>query len=244
MIGFNRASSPKADQTITFAAISSKTYGDPPFTVSATASSGLSVSFSIFSGPAMITGNTVTITGAGTVVVRASQSGNASYNPAPDVDQGFAAAKANQTITFNPLPNKALGEPPFTVNATASSGLPVSFVIVSGSATISGNTVTMAGTGGVAVRALQDGNANYNPAPSIDQLFTVYSPSAVSLTQTGGNLMISWPTNVAGFVLEGAPSLTSLISWSPVSSTPVIVNGQYIVSVTVGTGNMFYRLGK
>src|SRR5262249_10303094 len=65
----------KGCQTITFSALSGKTYGDAPFAVSATASSGLAASFSIFSGPATILGNTVTITGAGTVVVRASQAG-------------------------------------------------------------------------------------------------------------------------------------------------------------------------
>jgi len=41
--------------------------------VSATATSGLTPSYSILSGPATISGNTITITGAGTVVVRASQ---------------------------------------------------------------------------------------------------------------------------------------------------------------------------
>src|SRR5207247_10542190 len=75
----------KKDQTITFGALASKTYGDAPFTVSATASSGLSVSFSIVSGPATIAGNTVTITGAGTVTVRASQSGDTNWNAAPTV---------------------------------------------------------------------------------------------------------------------------------------------------------------
>jgi hypothetical protein len=44
----------KKDQTITFGALARKTYGDAPFTVSATASSGLPVSFSIVSGPATI----------------------------------------------------------------------------------------------------------------------------------------------------------------------------------------------
>ena len=66
----------KANQTITFGALARKTYGDAPFGVSATASSGLAVGFSIVSGPATLIGTTVTITGAGTVTVRASQAGN------------------------------------------------------------------------------------------------------------------------------------------------------------------------
>src|SRR6185436_15964948 len=61
------------------------------------ASSGLPVSFSIVSGPATIFGNSVTITGAGIVTVRASQSGDANWNAATSVDQSFSVAKL--TIT-------------------------------------------------------------------------------------------------------------------------------------------------
>ncbi len=83
----------KANQTITFGALAGKTYGDAPFTVGATASSGLPVSFSIVSGPAMVSGNTVTLLGAGAVAVRASQSGDANWNAATSVDQSFVVAK-------------------------------------------------------------------------------------------------------------------------------------------------------
>jgi len=48
-----------------FGALPGRSYGDAPFGVSATASSGLAVSFSIVSGPASISGGTLTITGAG-----------------------------------------------------------------------------------------------------------------------------------------------------------------------------------
>ncbi|HMJ25610.1 MAG TPA: Ig-like domain-containing protein, partial [Pyrinomonadaceae bacterium] len=91
----------KADQFITFNALAGKTYGDAPFTVSATASSGLPVSFQILSGPATISGNTVTITGAGSVTVRASQGGDGNYNPAPDFDQSFTVAQATATVNVS-----------------------------------------------------------------------------------------------------------------------------------------------
>jgi hypothetical protein len=91
----------KADQFITFGPLAGKTFGDPDFSVSATASSSLPVSFSIASGPATVSGNTVHITGAGTVTVRASQGGDGNYNPAPDADQSFEVAKATPTITWS-----------------------------------------------------------------------------------------------------------------------------------------------
>jgi hypothetical protein len=163
----------KASQTITFGPLASKTYGDPPFTVSATASSGLPVSFSA-SGNCTVSGNTVTITGAGSCTITASQPGDSNYLPATNVPQTFSIAKANQTITFAPLPDKTTADPPFTVTATASSGLPVSFS-ASGNCTVSGNTVTITSTGSCTITASQGGNINYNAAPNVAQTFNITS---------------------------------------------------------------------
>jgi len=91
----------KQSQTITFGSLANRNYGDASFAVSATASSGLPVNFSIVSGPATVVGSTVTITGAGVVTVRASQAGNGSFNAAPDVDQSFTVSPATLTVTAN-----------------------------------------------------------------------------------------------------------------------------------------------
>ncbi len=234
----------KLDQTINFPALANKTYGDPPFSVTATASSGLPVTFSVRSGPAANSGSTMTITGAGTVVVRASQAGNASYNPAPDVDQSFTVAKANQIITFNPLPNRAIGEPPFMVSATSSSGLQVGFNLVSGPAAISGNTLTLTNTGTVAVRASQSGDANYDAASSVDQRFTIYGAPTLSASRIGQNVLLTWTTNVGGFALEAATNLAKVASWTQVTPTPAVVNGQNTVTNAVSGTQRFYRLKK
>jgi hypothetical protein len=85
-------------QTITFGAIANVTYGANAFTLHATASSGLPVTFSA-SGPAKIQGNTLVVTGAGTVVVTATQVGNATYAAASPVTQSFTVAPAVLTIT-------------------------------------------------------------------------------------------------------------------------------------------------
>ena len=62
----------KGTQVITWADVPSKTYGDAAFDVSASASSALSVGYEVVSGPATIEGAKVTLSGAGTVVLRAS----------------------------------------------------------------------------------------------------------------------------------------------------------------------------
>ena len=76
------------NQTITFNSLSPVTYGDADFNLSATASSGLPVSYSS-SDESIVTivGNTVTIVGAGTVTITATQPGNGFYNPATPVAQ-------------------------------------------------------------------------------------------------------------------------------------------------------------
>lgn len=181
------------NQVITFDPIADKETTDGPFVVTASASSGLAVSFNIVSGPATISGSTITLNGTpGTVVVRASQGGDANYNPAPDVDVSFNVtepALLDQTITFDPIPNKLTTDAPFAAIASASSGLQVSFSIVSGPATVSGNTITLNGTAGtVVVRASQGGDVNYNPAPNVDESFVVTIPGSSGPGATLGPL--------------------------------------------------------
>ena len=332
--------SPNRQQTIAFDPLPDRWYGDPPFILIASASSGLPVSFTVLSGPARLAGNVLALTGPGSITVRAIQPGNADYEAALDREQTFRvlspvggyvgvrrfpgtnvvkiglskfaipgtrpasfasfdpsgrnggaisgedfrlvfnpasdfapdsftcvvqatsgvqitntvsvtvidnllpriiqvltedgdyvfgiaadpgrpwtiecstnlisgwhvlgpaaeavpgiyelrdnapadtrrfyravqAAKMDQTITLDPLVDKVLGDPPFPLLATTSSGLPVSFSLLSGPATLSSNTLTITGTGVVTIRAAQSGNANYNPAPLRDRAFDVLAP--------------------------------------------------------------------
>src|SRR5207244_29077 len=289
--------------------LANKTFGDAPFAVSATASSGLAVSFNIVSGPATIATNTITITAAGTVVVRASQAGNGNYNAAPNVDQTFTVSKAtptitwtnpadiaygtllgstqlnaaastpgafvytpasgtklnpgngqilhvgftptdanydtaskdvlinvlkaSQTITFGAPASKTYGDLPFVVSATASSGLSVSFSILSGPATVSGGTVTITGAGTVVVRASQAGNTNYNAAANVDQSFTVSKATPIitwnnpaditagtALSATQLNAVANTPgsgtyTPPAGTVLNAGNGQTLSVNFTP-----------------------------
>jgi parallel beta-helix repeat protein len=165
----------KQAQTITFGTLAYKTYNSPPFELTATSSSGLPVSYRVVSGPISISGNTVTITGVGTATIEAYQPGNTTYNAATPVQRSFTIGKASQTITFPAIANKTVGSAPFTLNATASSGLPVSYRVISGPATVSGNTVTITGAGTVTIEASQAGNAFYSAAFSPQRSFTVTS---------------------------------------------------------------------
>lgn len=89
----------KLPQAIDFGQLSKQVVGDAPFALSATTSSGLPASFSVLSGPVVLSGNIVTITAAGLAVLRASQPGDATYAMAPNVDQVLLIVPGNNVIT-------------------------------------------------------------------------------------------------------------------------------------------------
>ncbi len=90
----------KAGQTIDFGALSAKTFGDPDFTLNASASSGLGVGFEA-SGNCSVNDDTVTITGAGSCTITASQAGNGNYEAATPVARQFNIGKATATLSLN-----------------------------------------------------------------------------------------------------------------------------------------------
>lgn len=137
------------------------------------ATSGLPVTMTVKSGPATISGSTLTLTGVGTVVLAANQAGNASYLAAPEVTTSFVV-KSSQTIAaFAPITGKTSKSAPFAVTVPkASSGLPVTLTVKSGPATISGTTVTLKGAGTVVLAANQAGNTSYAAAPELTVTFT------------------------------------------------------------------------
>ncbi len=162
-------------QTITFNALGNVAFGSGNVTLLASASSGLPVSFaSTTTGVCTVAGNLVTLAGAGTCSITASQAGNASYAAASNVVQAFTVAKAIQAITFGTPGDVTYGVAPFGISATASSGLPVSFASTTSSiCTVSGSVVTTVAAGSCSITASQVGNSNFLAATPISQTFNV-----------------------------------------------------------------------
>ena len=166
----------KVDQIITFDAIASKLTTDAVFDLTATSdASGLAISYSSSDETvATIAGNTATILGAGTTTITASQSGDATYNIATEVEQTLTVNKVDQAITFNALTAKTFGDEAFDLSATSSANLSVTYSSSDESvATISGSTITIAGAGSTIITASQSGNTTYNSATDVEQTLTV-----------------------------------------------------------------------
>jgi hypothetical protein len=114
------------------------------------------------------------LTGPGSCTLTALQVGDSTHNAAAAVSQTFSIAKINQTIAFGALANKTFGDADFSVSASASSGLPVSFA-ASGSCSVSGAMVHLTGPGSCTLTALQVGDSTHNAAAAVSQTFSIAS---------------------------------------------------------------------
>ncbi|WP_185827377.1 chitobiase/beta-hexosaminidase C-terminal domain-containing protein [Edaphobacter aggregans] len=224
---------PTTPQTITFTAPATPiVYSTTPIVLSATASSNLPVTFSVLSGPGTISGNTLTITGVGTVVVAADQAGNTTYSVATEVTQSIVVTQASQTVAFTaPTTPISYTSTPITLSATASSGLSVAFSVVSGPATVSGNSLTISGVGTVVVAANQAGNANYTAASQVTQSIVVNQASqAISFTAPSTPATYS----AAPITLSATASSGLSVVFSVVSG-PATVSGNALTLTGTGT---------
>jgi len=227
---------PKQNQIITFAALPVKVFGDADFSPGATASSGLSISYSSSnSAVATIVNGNIHILGAGTSTITASQTGDATYNAAPNVTQTLIVNKASQTITFNSLLLKVFGDADFSAGATANSGLIVTYSSSNASvATIVGGNIHIVGIGTTVITASQTGNTNYNGATDVTQ----------SLTVNKANQTISFasiPVKVVGdadFNTGSSASSGLSVTLSSSNTAVATIVGTNIHIVGTGTSNI------
>lgn len=119
----------------------------------------------------------------------------------------FSRTVHQQTITFDALADKSLGDGNFSLSATASSGLTVTFTSSNPNvATVSGNTVTIVGPGTSTITASQPGNASYSAAPDVQQTLTVNAVWHYDADQDGFGSVgttITAPSPPLGYVLDG-----------------------------------------
>jgi pectin methylesterase-like acyl-CoA thioesterase len=99
--------------------------------------------------------------------------GVASYTVSPANTSFTISGGAVQSILFPPLPNFAHGAS-YQLTARATSGLPVTYAVTAGSASVTGSTLTVTGAGLVTVQASQstDPTGDYAAATSVSRSFT------------------------------------------------------------------------
>ena len=162
--------------TLQFAGVSTQTYGAAPFAVSATSNSAGAITYSVVSGPATVSGSTVTLTGAGTVTLQASQAAAGNYT-AGTAQTSFTVNPGSPALAFVSVPSQTFGAAPFAVSTTTKSGGSIAYSVVSGPATVLGNQVTLTGVGSVTLQASQAAAGNYTAATATTT-FTVAAGTA------------------------------------------------------------------
>ena len=177
-----------------------------------------------------------TAQGAVTVSVAANSAVDAAGNnntAATDFSITYNPVKSDQTITFDIIANKTIGDVPFTISATATSNLAVTFSTTSDKITLIGNQVTLAKAGQATIIANQSGNTLFNAALSVSRTFC-NSPAKPTISLSGANTEVTLLTSTAaagnqwfkdGVVISGAINQTLSVT------TP----GVYSVQVTVET---------
>jgi hypothetical protein len=180
-----------AAQTISFNPLANVTYGVGPIALSATASSSLPVTYTVF-GAAAVSGSTLTIIGAGPVTVTASQAGNSNYAAATPVSQNFTVTPAMLTVTANNASRSfGVGNPSFTYTI---SGLVNgdTTAVVSGTATETTTAITTSPGGTYPItfstKALIAANYLFN---YVNGTLTVSAAPAVVLTTTATLIKVS-----------------------------------------------------
>ena len=111
---------------------------------------------------------------SGQTRITATQFGNEDFEASLPQDNYLSVYKVPQQIEFGPIKDHSVGDFPFLLNASATSGLPVYFVSSNPSvATIVGDYLYVQGAGNVTIFAKQDGNEKFDAAPDQNQSFEV-----------------------------------------------------------------------
>ncbi len=184
------------------------------------------------------------------------------------VTANFTAALA-QTITFTPPPTAPFPSAPLSLTASASSGLPVGFAVVSGPATLAFNQLTLTSPGTVIVRASQTGGFNagilYQAAPNVDRSILVNPPFSIlrlrfnipanidgiptgNRSLDGDNLAHVAPANKRSSYIFTNPAGLASSRWpyfdNPQRVQPVHINVQLPLAPTATLNNETARLGE
>ena len=234
----------KAPQTINFTTTGDKTLQDSPISLQASSTSDLTVIFTLLEGDGVISGNQLTVNSTGTFRIEASQAGNDNYLAATAVELSFEVFPdmEDQTISFSKISEKVYGDV-FTLDATASSNLEVSYSVLSGPATISNGEVTITGVGQVSINANQAGNSTYNEATEVTQSFTVYKATltvtADDQTKIYGTQNSTLNFEYDGFVNGEEASVIDTPPTATTNATEVSTVGDYDITLSGGIDNHY-----
>jgi uncharacterized repeat protein (TIGR03803 family) len=73
-------------------------------------------------------------------------------------------------------------------------------------------------------------------------VFSIFIQPQLTLIPSGPYVILTWPTNYAGFTLQSTTNLVSTPVWTTVSPGPVVIGGENVAIDTISGTQRFYRL--
>jgi len=209
-------------QTISFPNPGPVAYGVAPITLAATSPSGWPIAYTLISGPATLSGNVLTITGAGSVVVQADQSGNTDYAAATSVQDTIVVNPEATTVSWsNPLP--------------ITYGTPLTTAQLNATASVAGTFAYLPAAGATLTAGLQTLTVTFTPSSSN------YAPSTASVTLQvnqatptiawSNPVAITYGTPLSGTQLNATANVAGTFAYLPAAGA-VLGAGSQTLSVT------------
>jgi hypothetical protein len=213
----------KKNQTIAFVGLLDVTFSITAVTIDAFATSGLEVTLALASGPATLTGDQLTATSPGPMLLKGSQAGNDEYMPAPDKEFSFCVFPPVPTITVDigndpspKLTSSASTNNQWQLNgedvagATNQEFLPEFDGVYTVKVDYSGCARTSAPTGHVIAATPEEEQVSLFPNPAIDKLIITFPENSknhtLSMTDMQGRIaspVVTFQGNSAELDVQG-----------------------------------------
>jgi hypothetical protein len=243
--------------TVTLSANGGASANPVVFTVDTTSTGAGTISDSTVSNGTSTA--TLTVSGAGNIVIDANQAADVNYAVASQVQQTIVVNQAAQTITYIPLtqpfhyiatgvtlPIMATGggsDSPIVFTVDKSSTMTGTFSVSTVSGATSSATLTIPAqtntSGTIVIDATQPGNTNYSAAQQTQETINVLSPLpiqtitfAVPQTQVGGTTLTLTATASSGFPVVYTSSTASVCTVSNSTATFASVTSAGTCTIT------------
>jgi len=79
---------------------------------------------------------------------------------------------------------------------------------------------------------------------SLTDTFSFLTLPLLSVTEANNQIVIAWPTNYADFTLQSSPDLNPASNWTNITSNPLVLGLQFVVTNPISGGAQFFRLKK
>lgn len=117
-----------------------------------------------------------------------------------------------QMIDFDSIGNQRYSSGGVVLSATSTSGLPVSFEIVEGPASLAGSMLTFTGMGQVVIRAIQAGDGTYASAAPVFQSFYIADEIQHIFFEPVANQLINSTVSLHAVTTSGFPAIIEVVT--------------------------------